>query len=119
MDLVEIKKWIKNFFAIYDSFKSRYNNDKSTKVIKKHKNLNLNRQVIILFKNLIFEIIQNIGKICGVYDKFKFNPKINQHHILKSFVEGKFLINGLWVFKYRKYFPEISTKETKYNQKNT
>jgi hypothetical protein len=116
---VEIEKWIKNFFAVYDSFKYRKNNKKSIKVIKKHKNLNLNKQVIILFKNLICEIIQKIGKICGVYNKFKFNSKINQHHILKSFIEGNFLINAIWLFKYRKYFPEIFTKEIRYNQENT
>ena len=119
MGSLEIIKWIKNFFAIFESFKFRKMNRKSIKVIKKHKNLNLNRQVIILFKNLICEITQKIGKICGIYNKFKFNSKINQHHILKSFVEGKFFINGIWVFKYRKYFPEISTKETRHNQKNT
>jgi len=118
MGSVDIKNWIINLFAIYDSIKSPKNNRKYLKDIKKHKNLNLNRQVIILFRNLICEITQKIGKMCGIYNNFKFNSKINQHYILKSFVEGKFLINGVWFFKYRKYFPEISTKKIKFNQKN-
>ena len=106
MDYFETKYWIKNFFGIYNLLKNQSKFRKSLKLVKKHKILKINKQVNILFKNLIFELIKKLGKISEEYSKFKFNFKVNQQQLLKCFIEGKFLKNALWLFKYRKYFPK-------------
>ena len=115
----DTNNWIQTFFGINNLIRNKRKYIKPLKSIKKHRDLNLKNQVNILFKNLILETIYKLGKLCGEYSKFKFDSKVNQQQLLKCFVEGKFLKNGIWLFKYRKYFPKIFIEKGRQYSRNT
>jgi len=116
MKAYEIKTWIRSFFGSHKTLVSRKGLKKYYRTSQAYrKNLYLNPQAIPLFQNIIFDFLCKIAKCCQSHLVFKFNPKINQYHILKSFIQFKFLDSCIWIFKYRKYFSRIyiHTKHSK------
>ena len=99
----EIKTWIRSFFGSHKTLVSGKGLKKYYRTSQAYKNLYLNPQAIPLFQNIIFDFLHKIAKCCQIHLVFKFNPKINQYHILKSFIQFKFLDSCIWIFKYRKY----------------
>ena len=103
------------FFGSHKTLVSRKGFKKYYRMNQAYTNLYLNPQAIPLFQNIIFDFLHKIAKCCHNHLVFKFNPKINQYHILKSFIQFKFLDSCIWIFKYRKYFSRIyiHTKHSK------
>lgn len=107
----QVQIWIKKFLGINDSIgKKKINNNFSTN-IKSFKNLKISFQTVSIWKNLIFEIVKKIGNESREDCVFKFSSKINQHDIIKSFINNKFLGNCIWIFKYRKNLPVFLNKK--------
>jgi len=74
----------------------------------------LKKKTIHLIQDIIFNIIDKIGKKSGKYHIFDINVEINQYDIVKSFTSSKFLNNSSWLFKFRKYFSKFQLKKKIY-----
>jgi hypothetical protein len=97
----EIKTWIRSFFGSHKTLVSGKGLKKYYRTSQAYrKNLYLNPQAIPLFQNIIFEFLCKIAKCCPSHLVFKI---IFLNHILKSFIQFKFLDSCIWIFKYRKY----------------
>lgn len=107
----KIRTWVFCFLSGQRLKKIKHNRIGLSCIKQSYLNLKLSKKFNNLIENIIFYIVNEVGKECRKYQIFFINNKVNQHNILKSFIYSRILENSVWIFKFRKHFSKYRLKK--------